>query len=68
VLEATATPDDLGSSVLEATVAPSLPETGAGALDAQRGAGAGLWAMIGALLVAAVAGLSLYGWRSVRSR
>ena len=65
---ATATPDgDLVSSVQEATVEPSLPETGAGALDAERGAGAGLWAMIGALVLAAAAGLALYIRRYARS-
>ena len=65
VLEATATPV---SQVLATAVSPSLPSTGAGALDAQRGAGAGLWAMIGVLLAAAAAGLALYGWRYARAR
>ena len=64
---ATATPDDT-SEVLETAVGPSLPSTGVGALDAQRGAGAGLWAMIGALVLAAAASLALFGWRYARAR
>ena len=63
---AAATPDDLASSVQDAMAGPSLPETGAGALDAERRAGAGLFAMIGALLAAAAAGAALYRRRSTR--
>jgi hypothetical protein len=60
--------DVLGAAVTPTVDVSALPGTGAGALDAQRGAGAGLWAMIGAFLVAAAAGLSLYGWRYARTR
>ena len=63
---AAATPDDLASSVQDALAGPSLPETGAAALDAERRAGPGLFAMIGALLVAAAAGAALYSRRSTR--
>ena len=46
--------------------APTLPTTGA-VLEADGGLSVGLRAMIGALLVAAAAGLALYSRRSVRS-
>ena len=63
---ATATPDDT-SEVLETAVSPSLPETGAGALAAERGAGAGLWALIGVLLATAAVALAFSGWRYIRT-
>ena len=56
-----------GSFVQDVTVSPALPATGA-ALDADGGFSAGLWALIGALLVVAAAGLALFGRRSSRPR
>ena len=58
---------DFGSFVQDVTVSPTLPSTGAG-LAPDGGFSVGLWAMIGALLVAAAAGLTVFGWRSTRAR
>ena len=55
------------SQLLDVTVSPSLPATGA-ALEADGGFSVGLWAMIGALVGATAAALSLYGWRYDRRR
>ena len=57
---------EFGTFVQDVTVSPALPTTGA-ALEAEGGFSAGLWAMISALLVAAAAGLALFGRRSTRS-
>ena len=65
--EVALTGGDFGSFVQDVTVSPALPATGA-ALDADGGFGAGRWALIGALLVAAAAGLALFGRRSTRAR
>ena len=58
---------DFGSFVQDVTVSPALPVTGA-ALAADGGFSVSLWAMIGALLVATAAGLTVFGWRSTRAR
>ena len=58
---------EFGSFVQDVTVSPALPETGAG-LEAGGGLSVGLWAMIGALLVAAAAGMTVFGWRSTRAQ
>ena len=58
---------DFGSFVQDVTVSPTLPTTGA-ELAADGGFSVGLWAMIGGLLVAAAAGLTVFGWRSTRAR
>ena len=58
---------EFGSFVQDVTVSPTLPLTGAG-LEAGGGLSVGLWAMIGALLVAAAAGLTVFGWRSTRAQ
>ena len=52
------------------TVAPTLggPETGVGGSTGNSGSNAGLWVLIGALLAASVAGMTLFGWRYVRVR
>lgn len=56
--EGTATPE-----------AEGFPPTGdAGGIDAGGGVGSGLWAVIGALLAAAAAGLAVFGWRYARGR
>ena len=65
--EASQTGGDFGSFVQDVTVSPTLPTTGA-ELAADGGFSVGLWAMIGGLLVAAAAGLTVFGWRSTRAR
>ena len=55
-----------GSFVQDVTVSPTLPTTGAEL--AEGGLSVGLWTMIGALLIAAAAGLTVFGWRSTRAR
>ena len=44
------------------------PETGVGGSAGDGGSNAGLWALIGAMLVASVAGMTAFGWRYVRVR
>ena len=58
---------DFGTFVQDVTVSPALPSTGA-SLEAGGGLSVGLWAMIGALLVAAAAGMTVFGWRSTRAQ
>lgn len=49
-----------------ATPRPGLPPSGSA--GAAEGSDSGLWAAIGALLAAAAAGLTVFGWRFARSR
>ena len=54
------------TATVEATVGG--PVTGVGGSSGDSGSNAGLWVLIGALLVASVAGMTAFGWRYVRAR
>ena len=60
------TPTDVTPPAVADTVGP--PETGIGGSTGDSGTNAGIWVLIGVLLVASLTGMTVYGWKRIRVR